>query len=397
MPDRPSRAGDDRFGFSTHFEQGWPSGPVMPAISASGAGYIRDDLFAGSWEPTQGTFIVPIWDSGWLKAAASNGLKVVGILGPNGHLLDPYDPTDMTNRAVFIAKTGLVSALEITNEPNNDYQSKEGSTWEVKLKALTSQVASAVHAAVPNVQVIGLGAQGQQIVNMLPGTIVDGVVYHPYGQNNSIPDSVYEPPWFNYVLWGKELRSVTALPAWETEWGTQTSPTYSGDNQADYISRRLLSAAGLGVEHTFIYEFKDNGEELFGVESSNPMVPKPSYGVVQQIIASLAGVTGAPASPVKIYNLANSDTTDATAYAYQGATKTVIAYWFANHSPVTPPPSSTVSLSYVVPNPHGNSILLDPFTGISVPLTNYKRYSSGTQFSVAGLPISDHPLIIIMQ
>jgi hypothetical protein len=40
-------AGDDRFGFATHFEQGWPSSPVMQAIASSGASYIRDDLNAG--------------------------------------------------------------------------------------------------------------------------------------------------------------------------------------------------------------------------------------------------------------------------------------------------------------------------------------------------------------
>jgi hypothetical protein len=45
-----AQAGDDRFGFATHFEQGWPPSPVMQAIASSGVSYIRDDLYAASWE-----------------------------------------------------------------------------------------------------------------------------------------------------------------------------------------------------------------------------------------------------------------------------------------------------------------------------------------------------------
>ena len=80
-----AHAGDDRFGFDTHFEQGWPSSPVMQAIAWSGVSYIRDDLNAGSWETSPGVYVQPSWDIGWLNAAKANGLKVVGILGPNWH------------------------------------------------------------------------------------------------------------------------------------------------------------------------------------------------------------------------------------------------------------------------------------------------------------------------
>jgi hypothetical protein len=123
-------AGDDRFGFATHFEQGWPSSPVMQDIASSDVSYIRDDLNAGSWETSPGVYVRPSWDMGWLNAAKANGLKVVGILGPNRHYKDNYDPVAMSNLAAWIAKTGLVTAFEVTNEPNNAYASYEGSTWE---------------------------------------------------------------------------------------------------------------------------------------------------------------------------------------------------------------------------------------------------------------------------
>jgi arabinogalactan endo-1,4-beta-galactosidase len=187
-------AGDDRFGFATHFEQGWPSSPMMQAIASTGVSYIRDDLNAGSWEPSRGTYVHPSWDMGWLNAAKANGLKVVAILGPNWHYTDKYDPVAMSNLAAWIAKTGLVTAFEVTNEPNNAYASHEGSTWQTKLVALTNAVTAAVHAVNPSIQVIGLGGQGTQIFDMLAmGTTMNGVAYHPYPNGAGfIPETTYE-------------------------------------------------------------------------------------------------------------------------------------------------------------------------------------------------------------
>ena len=128
---------------------------------------------------------------GWLKAAKANGLKVVGILGPNPKYADQYNPVAMSHLAACIAKTGLITALEITNEPNKAYASYEGPTWQTKLAALTNAVSAAVHAVKPSIQVIGFGAQGTQILNMLAmGTTMNGVAYHPYQYSNSIPESL---------------------------------------------------------------------------------------------------------------------------------------------------------------------------------------------------------------
>src|SRR5215472_13254032 len=52
-------AGDGRFGFATHFEQGWPTNPDMQDIAAAGVSYIRDDLNAGNWEIFPGIYVKP--------------------------------------------------------------------------------------------------------------------------------------------------------------------------------------------------------------------------------------------------------------------------------------------------------------------------------------------------
>jgi hypothetical protein len=393
-----AHAGDDRFGFATHFEQGWSSTSLMPAIASSGVSYIRDDLYAGHWESSRGVYVQPSFDMGWLKAARANGLKVVGILGSNGNYTDNYDPAAMSNLAASIAKTGLVTAFEVTNEPNNAYASYEGSTWQTKLVALTNAVTAAVHAVDPSIQVIGLGAQGGQIFNMLAtGTTMNGVVYHPYPNANFTPDTTYEWQYLVYESWIQAFDLKTTLPKWETEWGIGTWSVFNQTNQAEFIARRLLQEAGLGVEHSFIYEFADNGSESYGVYSMNPPTPKTAFYVVQRIISALAGVQGGT-SFVTVNSVANGDVLDVKAFAYQGSiNKTVVAFWFGNHDPRTPPAASTCQLTFTLPHPYTNSYVMNAITGTQVPLSSYQSSQSGTQFSIAGLPISDQPQIIVLQ
>jgi hypothetical protein len=394
-----AHAGDERFGFATHFEQGWPASTVMPVIASSGVSYIRDNLNADSWETSPHVYVRPVWDMGWLNAAKVNGLKVVAILGPNPNYADKYDPVAMSNLATWIAKTGLVTAFEITNEPNNSYRSYEGTTWQTKLVKLTNAVVAAVQAVNPSIKVIGFGAQGTQIFDMLAqGTKMDGVAYHPYFFTSFIPETAYEWQWLDYASWIAAINAKTKLPKWETEWGLGTSAAFSNIHQADFIARRLLQAAGLGVEHTFIYEFQDNGSEHYGVASSNPTTPRTAFYVVQRIISTLAGVKGGTGSFVTVNSVANGNLTDVKAYAYQGSiNKTVVAYWFGNHDPRTPPPASSCRLTFTVPHSYKQPFVLNAMTGIQVPVSSYQKVQSGTQVSISGLPISDQPMIIVMQ
>jgi hypothetical protein len=393
------RAGDDRFGFATHFEQGWPTNPDMADIAAAGVSYIRDDLNAGNWEPKLGVYVLPSSDLTWLNSARANGLKVVGVLGPNSLYADNYDPTAMSNLATWIAKTGLITAFEIVNEPNNAYAAYEGSTWESKLVRLTNAVTAAVHAVKPSVQVIGLGAQGTQIFDMLAmGTSINGVVYHPYGNGAGfIPETTYEWEWRVYAPWIQALSAQTRLPKWETEWGIGTDSTFTNEDQADFIARRLLEGAGLGVQHSFIYEFQDNGMELYGVASANPTMVKISYYVVQRIISTLRGVYGG-SSAVAVNSVANGDYADVEAFAYQGSgTKTVVAFWFGNYDPRTPPPSSQCELTFTVPHAFSEAYVINTLSGNQVPLSSYSWSQIGTQVTVTSMPISDEPRMIVFQ
>jgi hypothetical protein len=392
------RAGDDRFGFATHFEQGWPTNPDMRDIAAAGVSYIRDDLNAGNWEPSLGVYVLPASDMAWLTAAQANGLKVVAVLGPNSLYADNYDPTAMSNLATWIAKTGLVTAFEITNEPNNAYAAYEGSTWESKLVTLTNAVTAAVHTVNSSIQVIGLGAQGTQIFDMLAmGTTMNGVVYHPYGNGAGfIPETTYEWEWRVYAPWIQAIDAQTSLPKWETEWGIGTNSTFTNADQADFIARRLLEEAALGVEHSFIYEFQDNGTELYGVDSANPTTPKVAYYVVQRIISTLNGVYGG-SSIVTINSVANKDVADVYAFAYQGPNKTVISLWFGNYDPRTPPPSSKCRLTFTVPHAFTQAYVMNTLTGAEVPLSSYSWSQNGTQVSVNSMPISDKPRIIVFE
>jgi hypothetical protein len=393
------RAGDDRFGFATHFEQGWPTNPDMQDIAAAGVSYIRDDLNAGNWEPRPGVYVLPSSDMAWLNAAHAHGLKVVAVLGPNSLYADNYDPTAMSNLATWIAKTGLVTAFEVINEPNNAYAAHEGSNWELKLVTLTNAVTAAVHAVNSSIQVIGLGAQGTQIFDMLAmGTTMNGVVYHPYGNGAGfIPETTYEWEWRVYAPWIQAISAETSLPKWETEWGIGTTSTFTNEDQADFIARRLLEEAGLRVEHSFIYEFQDNGPELYGVDSANPTTPKVAYYVVQRIISTLSGVYGGT-SAVTVNSVANGDLADVEAFAYQGSgTKTVIAFWFGNYDPRTPPPSSYCQLIFTVPHAFSEAYVINTLTGNQVPLSSYTWSQTGTQVTVTNMSISDQPRMIVFQ
>lgn len=149
-------------------------------------------------------------------------------------------------------------------------------------------------------------------------------------------------------------------------------------------------------DHNF-YEFEDNGPELYGVCSSNPTTPKTAFYVVQRIISTLAGVRGGT-SLVTVNAVANGDVADVKAFAYQGSiNKTVVAFWFGNHDPRTPPAASTCQLTFIVPHPYTQPYVMNAMTGAQVPLSSYSWSQSGNQCTVAGLPISDQPMIIVMQ
>ena len=235
-----------------------------------------------------GAYVNPAWDMGWLNAAKANGLKVVGVLGPNWFYKDQYDPVAMSNLASWIAKTGLVTAFEITNEPNNAYAAYEGPTWQTKLVALTNAVTAAVHAVNPSIQVIGLGGQGTQIFSMLAmGTTMNGVVYHPYANSQYIPETTYEWQYLDYASWIQVLGSRTALPKWETEWGIGTSAPSTIRVKLHFLPGVYCKSLASALNTLSSTNSKITVRSYYGVDTSNPTTPKMAFYVVQRIIATL--------------------------------------------------------------------------------------------------------------
>ncbi len=260
-------AGDDRFGVCTHFQQGWPV-TLMPSIRALGVGWIRDN-YDGT--VTNGTFV----PAKWIPIAHANGLKIVLILGASNAL----------QLAPVIAKSGQVDAIEIVNEANN-VKAFQGQVGEAALVTLTNSVKAAVACQIP---VIGLDEQGSEILYMLSlNPSVDGLVYHPYPPDNISPALVYEPPYKVYSDWVNAVRAASNLPIWETEWGFRGSPTgpYTYHLQSTRLLARLALTQSLHIERTFIYEFKDNGTENYGL-CDNAGTPKTAYYAVQHFIATL--------------------------------------------------------------------------------------------------------------
>jgi hypothetical protein len=345
--------GDERFGFVTHFQQGW-STSILPAIAASGAGWIRDN-YVGS-------------DTYYSKAHKA-GLKVCVVVGSQA-------------QAITAATNKWADTIEFQNEPNN-IKRYQGTAGEALYVSDFNATADAIKALPSAAGVIGPDYQGQTILSMLPLLHNTGTCYHPYS-DGFVPERVYEPPFNQYTLWIAALYRTSRKGRWETEWGIGTSSGFTEANKADFLVRRMLLACGLGIEHTFIYEWQNNGTEPFGV-SNTPS----TLAAVSRVIAAMHGVGFSPPAHATI----SGGTDSVYSQVLQGNTKTVCSIWIGDHSPATPPAPEMVAATFSVPVSHPVTTVtaLDALTGAVTPVT-WSR--AGSLVTVAGLAISDDPLII---
>ena len=191
----------------------------MQAIASSGVSYIRT-TFALSVEKPIPAVMCALHGICVGLMLPRLMLKVVGILAPNWHYRDKYDPLAMSNLAAWIAQTGLVTAFEVPNEPNNDYASYEGPTCETKLVPLTNVVTAAVHAVNPSIQVNGLERAGSaNFQHAGKGNHDEWCGLSPYANGNYIPETTYEWQHLGYGSWIQALDSETSLPKWENRMG----------------------------------------------------------------------------------------------------------------------------------------------------------------------------------
>jgi hypothetical protein len=335
---------DDRIGVCTHFSQNWSTELTMPLIAKSGAGWIRDDFGWAGMEPTPGNYRIPGKAKAWIQAARAAGLKIDLILAyGNPAYPDHYDSAAYAKAAGWLARelANDVQAIEILNEPNNfGFRDAYGGQWNgnerngsvspylQKYVQILNAAAKEIKLANPNMTVIGLGTPPPASFRMIALGLapqVDGLTDHPYGKEMPEVVPYANNPYFllrdgiatadgngtfasQVAMFRTQANKYNAPQnLWHTEWGYATErsksnkPAMSEETQAVYILRRLLESEAIGVEHTFVYDFKDDGADPYSHEQNfglihNDLSAKPAYFALQRLTTVLAGMSAAPAT-----------------------------------------------------------------------------------------------------
>jgi hypothetical protein len=375
---------DDRIGVCTHFAQNWSVKEIMPLIAKSGASWIRDEIFWAGLEPTPGNYQIPSKSKGWIKAARNAGLKIDLILvyGNPGYA-DHYDTAAYAKAAGWLARevANDVQAIEILNEPQNfGFRDAYGGWWNgnepngsvspylQKYVLILNTAAKEIKLSNPQMTVIGLGTPPPASFRMIALGLapqVDGLTDHPYGgrlpeivpyaatpdllRRDGIATADTNGTFASQVsMFREQARKWGATEKlWHTEWGYSTvharldkhQPGLSEETQAVYILRRILESDAIGVEHTFIYDFKDDGTdphsdyENFGLVKFN-CAPKPSYSAVQRVTALLGEMPMVISDKQASIETDSSVTQDGLGYrCYTFSNpyeqRTVVAFWEA--------------------------------------------------------------------
>lgn len=327
-------------GVCTHLDR-WKNDEIPQMIADAGITWIRDDFYWRHMEQERGKYALPANYQKVLDAAHAANLKVVAIFngGNSNYKPDIYDPDAFARAAAWFAKetTGKVHAIEIMNEPANfGYTKHYGGSWNgvdkngnvepwvQKYVVLLNKTAKAIKAANPNVRVIGLGSVPPVNFRQIAMGIapeVDGITEHPYSfrllpeyipfaasdgilRRDGIATADAQGTLASQLRMYDELLKKHNGPKekWLTEWGW---PTYSEAKpgniyagftesaQAKYILRRLTQTLGLGTTVTFIYDFRNDGNNPFEAEDNFGLVradlsPKPSYHAVKRFTAHMA-------------------------------------------------------------------------------------------------------------
>jgi hypothetical protein len=338
IPDGIER--DDRIGVCTHFGQNWPVEELMPLIAKSGVGWIRDELSWAGLEPAPGSYQIPLKTRAWIHAVRQAGIQIDLILAyGNPAYHDRYDTAAYAKAAGWLARelADEVQAIEILNEPQNfGFRTIYGGAWNgnepngsvsaylQKYVQLLNAAAKEIKLVNPQMTVIGLGTPPPASFRMIALGLapqVDGLTDHPYGaqmpeiipyaatqamlRRDGIATADAEGTFASQVsMFRAQARKWGATEKlWHTEWGYSTvrarsdkhQPGLSEETQAVYILRRILESAAIGIEHTFIYDFKDDGVNAYSDYDNfglikNDCSPKQSYFAVQRVTGVLAGM-----------------------------------------------------------------------------------------------------------
>jgi len=405
--------GDDRIGVDTKFGQGADPANVMRLVPPSSAAWIRDGLNWQDFETSKGVYAIPASTQAWLNRAQQLGLKVVLLFAYGNPLYtNQYDPTAYAAAAGALAGQLMafpaVRAIEILNEPNNDYAQHYGgesgvvdsSAWQQKYVTLLNGAYVAIKAANPSMLVVGLGCQAADDLYMLGlNPSLDGVTAHPYPPPIIVPEQAYEPPYTAYSDFVAALRKATTKPLWFTEYGVSTAGDGSSSqideyNQSLFVARRALESLGLGVEHFFWYDLEDIGFGL-GVDQQTGLWtvnsnPKQSLYTLNRIMSVLSGMKAS--GGVTASGASGFDSADFFGYTFGGLGSAVAAVWFGNGYPnfrgATP---QSTTLSFNAPSVVSVEVL-NPLTG---EVTAPQWSQSGSQVTLTAFVVTNEPQLII--
>jgi hypothetical protein len=422
---------DDRIGYHTQFavggNAGYPHGTAInvPAfIESTGVVWVRDHIGWTDIEQSQGVYGGTGFDAArrpWLDYLHAQGLKVV-ICFQAGPQYSPsfypnqYDPAMAQAAAWFATQTHpdgtpICDVLEFLNEPNNGFKQQYGSTWLTSLTSLNNTVYNAVKAANANMTFIGLGVQGQDIITCLQnGATVDGIVAHPYDTGDAIPEHCYEPPYFDYQQFKAALNAAApGKPLWYTEQGCDNGHNEVEYNGAVWDARRLLLAFGIGVEHSFLFQFLGSSvpQSVVGFNRD----PLQAYFLIKDRIMPLLSGVASRGSIVSATNQdANWDAPNFKNFVFSNPNSyTVAALWFGNHSSRSDegaPNSSVATVSFPLRASHkyGQSYVLDLITGAAETVleSNQSNPNHQPQYTGAGsvinyVTVSGNPVLVVVK
>ena len=431
---------DDRIGVSVHFSQGWSIDSVMPMIAQLGIGWIRDDLSWAELERQKGVYEIPKKTRLWINAARRHGLKVLLILNfANPLYSDPYDPKAYARAAAWLAKElkDEIHAIEVLNEPNNfGFRDTYGGAWNGfepdqsvspyvrRYVDLLNAAARAIKASNPSMQVIGLGAPPPASFRMIELGLargVDGITDHPYssGMPEIIPYSAdadrikrdgiatadASGTFVSQVsMFRTQARKFGATQAvWHTEWGhptTRSRPEKLGlseEGQAAYILRRLLESRAIGVQHTFIYLFKDEGlnpysdYENFGLVR-NDLSRKQAYFVIQRatnLLSATEAVQAGNGAQIKVDHTTTQSGLDPRCYTFASSNKRTVLVAFWEPTPwVASPSVSQATITLPSSAKPQRAWIYDLLSGAKTEITLRKseRNRASVDVSISGVP-----------
>lgn len=399
---------NDPYHFSTATPEGWEK------VSYMNAGYARFDIPWSSmeWRPA-GVYALNAEKAGWITLAHAQGLKCVVIVLAGGSSVysppvdvypNPFDPTGYSNACAWLAKTYLTAGdvIEVLNEPNNGYPGFSGATAtaaaEQSLVTFTSTTTAAVHSAAPGIKVIGLGAQGGEILAMLAmNPLIDGVVDHPYANgSNNWPETTYEPPYTDYDQW--EAALAAALPSGVQVWDTEFAENNGSDayTRTSFLTRRWLMSLHDGVKHWFPHALVLNGSNLQQFLEWNALNPRMSYYSIANIFAPGSIFTGVSpvAAPPTVTGASTAKTFKAYTYASPGST--LVGLWYSGNNItgylIEHADPVTVSVATGLTNVKG-SYAMNLVSGALIPVT---ATLSGGVATVTGVNISNEAQVIVL-